>query len=361
MGKMLGGGVESVVMNYYRHIDHSQVQFDFLVDADSTAVPQEEIEAMGGRVLRVPPYQRVHEYLPAMVSLFKENCYRVVHSHVNAVSVLPLMAARLAGVPVRIAHNHSTSGKGEPLKNAAKYALRPFATLFPTHCLACSDYAARWLFGTDMFERGSVQVLPNAVELDTFAFDAGVREHTRSGLGVSNSFVVGHVGRFVHSKNHAFLIDVFSAVKELAPDAVLVLIGDGPLRNETELRVARMGLSESVRFLGMRSDVSALYQAMDVLVLPSFYEGFPVVCVEAQASGLCVIASDLITPEVRLTDVITFVSLREAPVVWARAATATRGVRSRYDDGIRSASSEFDIANSALRLQRLYVDAVEEL
>lgn len=211
MGKMLGGGVESVVMNYYRHIDHSKVQFDFLVDADSTRVPEEEIKALGGRVFRIPPYQHPLRYRKALVRLFHEEHWPIVHSHINTLSVFPLSAAKKAGVPVRIAHSHSTMGKGELAKNLMKLALRPLSNLYPTERFACSEYAGKWLFGRN----ADFTVIPNAIELEKFRFDPVIRQETRRELEIADDvFLVGHVGRFMPQKNQAFLVDVLA---ELLP------------------------------------------------------------------------------------------------------------------------------------------------
>lgn len=201
MGKMLGGGVESVVMNYYRHIDRSKVQFDFLVDADSTRVPEEEIKALGGRVFRIPPYQHPLRYRKELVRLFREEHWPIVHSHINALSVFPLSAAKKAGIPVRIAHSHSTMGKGEFAKNLMKLALRPFSNLYPTERFACSEYAGKWLFGRD----ANFTVIPNAIELEKFHFDPVIRQETRKELGVADDmFLIGHVGRFHATEESGF-------------------------------------------------------------------------------------------------------------------------------------------------------------
>ena len=197
MGKMLGGGVESVVMNYYRHIDRNKVQFDFLVDDDSTRVPEEEIKELGGRVLHIPPYQHPLRYRKELVRLFREEHWPIVHSHINTLSVFPLSAAKKAGVPVRIAHSHSSMGKGELTKNLMKLALRPLSNLYPTERFACSEYAGKWLFGRD----ADFTVIPNAIELEKFCFDPIIRQETRRELGIADDmFLVGHVGRFMPQK-----------------------------------------------------------------------------------------------------------------------------------------------------------------
>lgn len=165
MGKMLGGGVEAVVMNYYGHVDRPRVQFDLLVGNDSTLVPQGEIESLGGCVFAIPPYQRQLVYQRELVGLFREYCWPIVYSRVNALSVVPLCAAAKAGVRVRIAHSHSTSGRGEHVKNAAKKVLRIFSNVYPTDRFACGRYAGEWLFGHGR----SFTVVRNAVDLKQFA------------------------------------------------------------------------------------------------------------------------------------------------------------------------------------------------
>lgn len=212
MGKMMNGGVESVVMNYYRHIDRTKVQFDFFADEDSSLPQRAEIESLGGRIYVVPPYQQIGDYIKQLIALFRENNYKIVHSHLNTLSVFPLYAAKKAGVPVRIAHNHSTAGKGETKKNIMKYMLRPFAKVNATHYAACSRYAGEWLFGKKSMEKGEVTIFNNAIDLDKFRYNEKVRNEVRKELGLEGKFVVGHVGRFCYQKNHSFLIDVFDEV-----------------------------------------------------------------------------------------------------------------------------------------------------
>ena len=240
VGKMNNAGVEAVVMNYYRHIDRSRIQFDFIVDEDSTYIPCEEIESLGGRVFIVPPYQRLVEYIPALVKLFKENQYQIVHSHINTLSVFPLYAAKRAGVPIRIAHNHSTAARGEWKKNILKYTLRPFAKVYATHYAACSKAAGEWLFGKKAMERGQVTIFNNAIDLEKFRFNPAMRDEVRKELGIENKFVIGHVGRFCYQKNQEFLIDIFAEVYRQNPNAVLLLIGEGEDRAKIEEKVQKI-------------------------------------------------------------------------------------------------------------------------
>ena len=317
VGKMNGGGVEAVVMNYYRHIDRNKVQFDFLVDSDSALVPREEIESLGGRVFEIPPYQHVIEYQRELQRLFKEEGWKIVHSNINALSVFPLRAAKVAGVPVRIAHSHSTSGKGEYAKNALKAVLKAQANRYPTHRFACSKYAGEWLFG----KSADFEVVYNAIDLDRFRFIAEARAQARADLGlVGDQFAIGHVGRFTAQKNHAFLIDVFTEVAKRRDDAVLLLVGSGEAGASVKALVDERGLTDRVKFLGQRSDVNRLYQSFDAFVLPSLYEGLGLVGIEAQVAGLPCLFSDVITREVDVTGESQFLPIDDVDI-WANMIT----------------------------------------
>jgi len=202
MGKMTGGGVEAVVMNYYRHIDRKKIQFDFIIDEDSTNIPTTEIENLGGRVIIVPPYQKLFKYMKALEKVFRDNEYRIVHSHINTLSIFPLRAAKRACVPVRIAHSHSTFGKGEWKRNALKRILRLFSKAYATQYFVCSDYEGRWLFGNS-----EVFVVKNAIDTKKFKFDAETRHEVRQEFNIDGKLVIGHVGRFMTRKNtHSLLM-----------------------------------------------------------------------------------------------------------------------------------------------------------
>lgn len=349
VGKMVGGGMEQVVMNYYLHIDRSRVQFDFVVDSDSVLVPRREIESLGGRVFTVPPYQRVIAYQRALIKLFREQRWKIVHSHENALSVFPLRAAKRAGVPVRIAHSHSTAGRGETTRNAIKWVLRRFANVYPTQRVACSKHAGEWLFGKD----ADFTVLYNAIDLSEFRFDSKVRDEARVELGISDSVLaIGHIGRFVAQKNQSFILDVFAKVIARDIDAVLVLVGDGPMRGGMEEKAERLGLSGRVLFLGQRDDVARLYQAFDVFCLPSLYEGLGIVAVEAQVAGLRCLLSDRVPREVAISDNTTFLPIRTEQV-WSDAISS---VVANYRRDIHLEDfANYDISTAARRLEQFYL------
>lgn len=318
VGKMKGGGVETIVMSYMRHLDPQKFDLTLIVDEDSTQVPEQELSSLGVRLVYVPPYQRVLAYHRTLLCLLRSEQYDIVHAHINTLSVLPLFAAWRAGVPVRISHNHSTAGKGELKKNILKYMLRPFAKVFPTELCACGQYAGEWLYGKQTL----FTVMPNHLdfEKETYQFSHENRKRVRNAFGLHDSVVIGHAGRFMQQKNHTFLLDIFAAFTRLEPTAILLLIGEGELLQAMQEKAKALGIEGCVRFLGQRSDVAELYQAMDVLLMPSLYEGKPLVPMEAQMSGLPVLAADTITKEIVLDhDLVEFLPLTASARQWAQA------------------------------------------
>lgn len=291
MGKWLGNGVESVIMNYYRHLDHSKVQFDFICDEDSTRIPYDEIKKLGGRVFLVPKYQNLPKYLKALEKLFKENQYRIVHSNINTLSVFPLYAAKKAGVPIRISHSHSTSNPKEWKRNLIKNILRPFSKRYATDYFACSEKTGIYQFGKR--KNKLVKIIPNSIDIEKFKFRPKDRQEIRTELGIEeNTIVIGHIGRFVETKNHQFIIHSFSKLHQKNPDTKLILIGDGPLLEKTRKTVRDLGLEESVLFLGRKENIAPYYSVFDIFFLPSLYEGMPMSGIEAQVSGLkCIFSS----------------------------------------------------------------------
>lgn len=357
-GKMNTGGVRAILLNYYDNVDKSAVQFDFFVDGDSRDVPTQEIEAAGGRIFVIPPYQRLTQYLRVLTQLLRAGGYSIVHAHINTLCVFPLFAAWRAGVPVRICHNHSTAHKSEGKRVALKYLLRPFARVFATDYLACGEKAGRWLFGNKCFDQGRVTVIKNAVETIRFRFDAQARARLRGELDIApDAFVVGHAGRFMHQKNHAGLLRFFAAVLAQCPNARLLLVGEGELLDEVKASVAvDAALQKAVIFTGARGDVDKLYSVMDVFCLPSFFEGLPVVAAEAQASGLPCVYSDQVTPEAGITALVRFVPLADNPQAWAQAVLAAKdayGERRSWDKEVADAG--FDIAQQAEKLTQYYL------
>jgi len=360
IGKWVGGGVEAVVMNYYRNIDHKKIQFDFICDNDSTNIPYDEIEQLGGKVILIPPYQKPLSYHRELKKVLEDGEYKIVHSHINALSVFSLFAAKRAKIPVRIAHSHSTTNKKEWKKNLLKQILKPFSKMYATDYLCCSELAGRWLFGDKIYDEGKVYLLNNAIDLDKFTYNEKVKKAKRKELGLKDDqIVIGHIGRFVAQKNHTFLIEIFNEIHNKEKNAILLLAGQGPLMEETKEKVDSLGLTDSVKFLGQRSDANELYQAFDVFLLPSLYEGLPVVGVEAQAAGLlCVLSNDM-TKETKVLDSTIFMPLSIEGKEWSTVLLDALKEYKRKDTKKEISSNGFNIKEEAKKLTNKYLDLLK--
>lgn len=349
LNRMDSGGIEAVVMNYYRHIDRSQVQFDFYYDEGSTLPQKEELARLGAGLYPTPSYRHIVAYHRALVKAFRAGRYEIVHAHLSVLSVFALLAARRAGVPVRICHNHTASSWLEGGRTLLKTLLRPWNLLVANRYYACGEHAGRWMYGNRRFDRGEVTVMPNAIEAQAYAFDPEARSRLREALGIAqDAFVVGHVGRFVAQKNHAFLLKAFARLRELRADARLLLVGEGERMERIRRKAQALGIADAVIFTGARRDVNRLYSVMDVFCLPSLYEGMPVVSMEAQANGLPVICSDRVPAEAKMTDQMRQLPLGDAGL-WADCLMQTR----RTPGG--GLPDGYDIDRAAGKLQEDYL------
>lgn len=355
IGKVEMGGVQAVVMNYYRNIDKTKVQFDFIIDGYNETPIDEEIKSMGGKVYKIEPYEKnIFKNMLQCYKIFKTNKYTIVHCHLNTLSVFPLFVAWICKIKIRICHNHSTAAKGEGKKNLIKYILLPFSKLFATHYCACSELSGRWIFGNKFYNKGKVKLIKNAIAINKYSYNKSVRDKKREQMNLNNKFVIGHVGRFVFSKNHNFLIDIFNEAYKINNNLILVLIGDGQLKNQIQYKVKKLGLKDNILFLGNRFDVPELMQAMDLFLLPSFYEGLPVVGIEAQAAGLKCIFSNSITYETKITDLVKFISLNKSSKYWANQIIKYSNGYNRENTDIRIKKAGYEIKIAAHNLLLWY-------
>lgn len=342
------GGIEAVVLNYYRHIDRSKVQFDFFVSRQSVVPCREELERLGARLYLLPPVGAILAYQKELGHIFRRNQYAIVHAHLSTLSVFALFAAWRSGVPVRICHNHSTAHWEEGKRTAAKYALRPLAKLFATDYFACGEKAGRWLYGDRCFDTGRVYIMKNSIEEKHFAYDEQARTQLRKELDIpQNAFVLGHVGRFVAQKNHAFLLEVFRELRQQQQNAHLVLVGEGELQEDICRQVRKWGIEKVVHFVGACRDAAKYYSVMDSFCLPSLYEGLPVVALEAQANGLPCLFSSYVTKECGVTAEVKWLPLEE-PKKWANAALTMKR------QPVCTFPSAYDIDEAARELQAFY-------
>lgn len=353
LGQVNNGGVEAVVMNYYRHIDKTKIQFDFVMHKGSNQKYIAEVQSLGAKVYLITSYtSNVIAFTYEIYRIIKNGHYSIVHSNMNSLSFFPMFAAWMAGSKVRILHNHTTDTPNERLRTVLKRVLRPFARIFANQYWACSKLAAEWMYGKKAVEYNSVKIINNAIDLKKYTFSIEKRKALQKELGVNGKFVVGHVGRFVKQKNHEFLIDVFAEVVKQKNNAVLLLIGEGPLFSAIKNKVTKLCLQDKVLFLGVRNDVNSLYNVMDVFVLPSFYEGLPVVGVEVQANGLPLLCSNNVTKEIIFTKYVKLLKLNDGIAKWANEITS---ISKRNNDFYSSVKDcRYDIHIEARRLEAMY-------
>lgn len=347
------GGLESMLMNYYRHIDREVIQFDFLTHRPYDGDFGEEILRMGGKIYHLPALNPFSvSYKKALDQFFSEHSYDIVHSHLDCMSAYPLYAAKKAGVKVRIAHAHNTS-QDKNLKYILKMSAKKKIPKEATDLFACGKEAGEWMFDGNPF-----QIMNNAIDANAYRYNPKIRKHIREQYQLGDAFVLGHVGRFNPQKNHAFLINVFAEVVKQNSNVRLVLVGGGIGEDELRRRVEELGIEKHVIFAGVCSNVNELLQAMDVFVFPSLYEGFPVTMVEAQAAGLPCVMSDNVPQESKLTDLVTSLSLETDKKQWAETVLDKKQIkRADYFEQIRAAG--YDIKANAQWLTDFYQKALQ--
>lgn len=354
------GGVETYIRNYYKHIDREKIQFDFATVFDSMAF-ENEFLSMGANVYHLKSEKR-HPFIYAkqLRHIISQNGYQIVHINMlSAANILPLRICHECGVPIIIAHSHNSGTPSGILRKILHITNQRWIDRYATHYFACSQLAAQWMFGKAFFEQHPVTVIRNAVETEKFSFDPVVRKQYRDALSLNGKFVVGHVGRFMQQKNHFFLIDVFHKIHQKEPNSILLLVGEGELLQSVRNKVNALNLNQSVLFLGTRKDVNALYQAMDVFVFPSIFEGLGIVLMEAQASGLKCLVSDVVPPDTHVTSNLESISLNQSVEFWAEKVLSHK-TYARKSEADVLAAAHYDIEFEAKTLQDWYLNSVKQ-
>lgn len=347
---MDAGGIETFIMNIYRNIDRSKVQFDFLVHYKKPGFYDKEIQKLGGRIYRLSVREdnNVLKYLKDLDTFFKKHSeYNVVHGHMVSTAVFYMYYAKKYGVKLRIVHSHNTSTTSG-LKGITKAQLAKLSTIFANKYFACGVAAGNYLYGNRKFT-----VINNGIDLNKFKFNANVRNSYRKKWGLNNKLVIGHIGRFNLQKNHVFLIKIFYKIHKMNPNSVLLLAGKGELESSIKKEVKKYNLENSVKFLGVRDDTPVLYQVMDVFLLPSLFEGVPVVAMEAQAAGVPVLASSSITKEIKLTPIVKFLNLKDSSIKWAEEAINLSRLK-RMDYTEELARKGYDVKKEAVLIGNYY-------
>ena len=354
LAQMKRGGAETMIMNLYRKIDRTKVQFDFVVHTDEKCDYDDEICRLGGMIFRVPRYTgRNHfKYTKAWENLLVQHPeYRIIHGHVRSTAAIYLKIAKRHKL-VTIAHSHSTSSDEH---KAIKRILQCPISLIAEYMFACSMSAGEWLFGKKALMSDKFYILNNSIETGIFKQNSTTRIRIRDEYELGEKVVVGHIGRFDPLKNHAHILEIFNEILKQHKDSMLLLIGDGALRQAIAKKAMDMKLDDRVLFLGIRSDVPQLLQAMDLFLFPSLYEGLGIVLIEAQAAGLPCLASDRVPKEAKVTDLLVYIPLEESPERWAQKALKMAKDNPRRDRSDEVKAAGYDIAESARWLQDFYL------
>lgn len=362
-GIMHRGGIESYMMNYYRHIDRTKIQIDFIVHGFEKGVYDDEIKRLGGRIFNVPVKSKSYlGNIRALKKIFMSGQYKIIHSHMDAMSMVVLKTAQECGIPIRIAHSHNTQ---HLTNNRIKYYINEYAkkniTKYATHCFACSELAGRWLFGDENVDKNRVTFIKNAIELDKYKFNLNERKKIRKEFEVEDSFVIGHVGRFDYQKNHLFLLGIFSELLKEQPNSKLLLVGDGHLRKEIESKIEALNIKDNVILAGARNDVQSIFNGLDVFCLPSLFEGMPVVSVEAQCNGLSCLFSDTITREAQIDKNVEYLKLEASSKFWTDSLlSASANALKRTINPEKFINKGYSISNEVINLQNIYLSLYRE-
>lgn len=353
---MRAAGIETFIMNVYRNIDRNKVQFDFLVHNKRREFFDDEIERLGGRIYRLSykDDKNLFKYIKALNNFFKTHKeYKIVHGHMQSMMPLYLMIAKKNKIPVRIAHSHNGNFE-KTLKGFILHIFSRFSKYFSTENLACSEIAGKYLFGNKKFE-----VIYNGIDIDKFKFDENIRNKKRKELNISDDmFVIGHIGRFELQKNHEFILKIFENFVNDNPNSCLVLIGEGRLEKKIKENAEKFYFKEKIKFLGVRNDINELYNVMDVFILPSLYEGLPVVGIEAQNNGVPCLFSNTITNELKINNNVKFLNLSK-PEEWIKELKLIRNDYNTNRNIINK--NKFDIKIISNKIQNSYLNFYTEL
>lgn len=357
-------GIMSFIMNYYRFIDRTKIQFDFLCFQDNNDTTyQNEIEKLGGKVFFFPTSLK-NKPIKFKIELEKffdnhSRDYSIVHYHAISIWVIALKIASKRGLKT-ITHCHNTKYSDKWLGSIRNRLLCIPIKNYTNYYFACSRDAGNFMFGKENLQKNNVTIINNAINSSKFYYNVLTRQKVRDNLNLDGNLVIGHIGRFTKQKNHLFLIDIFREVNYIIPNTKLLLIGDGELLPEVKSKVKKYGLSEKVVFLGHRDDISDILQAMDVFVFPSIFEGLGIVLIEAQFSNLPCVVSSAVPDESKISSNFYKISLEKKPIEWAKIILNC-SLADRNNNYIQDIDMGYDIRTEVKELEKLYTNIRKEV
>ena len=356
LGSLDRGGAETMIMNLYRNIDRSKVQFDFLIHTDRECDYNEEIRSIGGKIYSLKRFKGYNlcQYIKQFKDFFiKHPEYEIIHGHMRSTASIYLKIAKSMG-RYTIAHSHNTSsGNGISAlgKNLIQLPLRYIADYY----FACSIEAGEWLFGKKIIKSDKFYILKNAIDMGAFVFNQNIRDLKRKELGFEDFFIIGNVGRFHEQKNHYFTLNLFNEFLKEELNSKLVLVGEGELKSEIKKYADELEINDKVIFLDSRSDINELMMSFDVFIFPSKYEGLGIVAIEAQSSSLPTLCSDNVPREVKITDIIRFISLDDMSK-WIKELKKIKNSKRKIIKKEDVVKTGYDIKSSSAFLFKFYVN-----
>lgn len=349
---MEAGGTQALLMNIYRNIDKSLVQFDFLVEYPNRQFYDDEIETLGGKIYysNVRKDKNIFKFQKQLKNILAQQHYDIIHVHTYSIGYFVLKTAKRCHVPIRIAHSHS-NGVKKDFRVLSKKILQKLYPIYATDYMACSKEAGNYLFKNRQFT-----VIKNAITLREYRNSRKYRIDKRTQLGINGEFVVGNVGRLEKEKNQLFVLDIFAEIKKVKKKTKLLIVGDGSLKKELLDKADRLNIVDDTIILSNRKDIPKLLSTMDVFILPSSYEGLGIAAIEAQAAGLPVILSDRVSKDAILTNNVTSLSLNDSPRKWAEIALNSKSSDIDYLKKIKEAG--YDVESNAKIVQNFYLNRV---
>lgn len=363
IGKRPQGGIGTFLYNITKNIDRSKFQFDFLINANSDYGEfDNKMNAIGSKVYILPElkYKNTLTYLKQLKAFYLKNeGYDIIHIHSANIAIFNYWALKKYKNKYIAVHSHSTKYSDKLMNSIRNYFLHSPVKGIANILFACSEPAAKFMFGNNVMQRDDIHIIKNSINVDDYLFDKIIRNKIRKSLEIENQLIIGHVGAFVPVKNHEFIIDVFYQLRKIDNQAVLVLVGTGELEQKIKKKVKDLDLENSVKFLGRRSDVKSLMQAFDVFLMPSKFEGVPLVGIEAQASSLPCVFSDSITKEVKIIEESIFISLVDSPKKWAEKLLSLRECK-RRNTFLELIEAGYEINSSVSQLQEIYSTVINK-
>lgn len=365
LGRLDRGGAETMIMNLYRNIDRSKIQFDFVIHTDRKCDYNDEIDKLGGRIYNVTRYKGKNHFVYKRewhVFFNSHPEYKIIHGHMRSTASIYLSIAKQYGIKT-IAHSHSTASRGNKIDQFVKNIMQFPIRFIADYLFACSEEAGKWLFGNRVLNNKNYYIIRNAIDIEKYTFNESIRNQFRKQYKIKDQIVMGHTGSFTTPKNHDFLIEVFNQVQKRDSSALLLLIGEGELKPQIEKKIKGLNLENKVILTGSVPNVNEYLQMMDIFVFPSIFEGLGIALIEAQAAGVKSIVADNLPNEVFITDLIERMDIKNNPQSWAKAILDSVNypdinTESTIKD-LRVAG--YEITEQSKVLQNIYIDIINKM